>query len=50
MRATLAERAELQPLEALAQARFLTVPDPRLRVLQELPYELYAAEVTSAAQ
>jgi hypothetical protein len=23
------------------------VPDPRLRVLQALPYELYAAEVTS---
>jgi hypothetical protein len=49
VKATLAERAELQPLEALAQARFLTVPDPRLRVVQELPYELYAAEVTSAA-
>jgi hypothetical protein len=50
VRATLAERADLQPLEQLAQARFLTVPDPRLRVLQELPYELYAAEVTSAAR
>ena len=49
VRATLAERPELQPLEARAQARFLTVPDPRLRVLEELPYELYAAEVTSAA-
>ena len=50
VKATLAERDELRPVEALAQARFLTVPDPRLRVLQELPYELYAAEVTSAAR
>jgi len=50
VRATLAERADLEPIDQLAQARFLAVPDPRLRVLQELPYELYAAEVTSAAQ
>jgi hypothetical protein len=47
VRATLAERADLAPVAALAQARFLAVPDPRLRVLQALPYELYAAEVTS---
>jgi hypothetical protein len=50
VKATLAERDELRPVEALAQARFLTVPDPRQRVLEELPYELYAAEVTSAAR
>lgn len=50
VKATLAERDELRPVEELAQARFLTVPDPRLRVVQELPYELYAAEVTSAAR
>jgi hypothetical protein len=47
VRATLAERSDLAPVAALAQARFLAVPDPRLRVLQALPYELYAAEVTS---
>jgi len=50
VRATLAERADLEPIDQLAQARFLAVPDPRLRVLQELPYELYAAEVTSTAR
>jgi hypothetical protein len=44
---TLAERADLAPIAALAQARFLAVPDPRLRVLQALPYEIYSAEVTS---
>jgi hypothetical protein len=44
---TLAERADLAPVAALAQARFLAVPDPRLRVLQALPYELYSAEVTA---
>ncbi len=48
VRQTLAERADLAPLQALAQARFLAVPDPRLRVLQALPYELYSAEVVSA--
>jgi hypothetical protein len=47
VRATLAERTDLAPVAALAQARFLAVPDPRLRVLQALPYELYAAEVTA---
>jgi hypothetical protein len=47
VRATLAERADLALVAALAQTRFLAVPDPRLRVLQALPYELYAAEVTS---
>ena len=40
-------RPDLQPIAALAQARFLAVPDPRLRVLQALPYELYSAEVIS---
>ena len=47
VRQTLAERADLAPIAALAQARFVAVPDPRLRVLQALPYELYSAEVTS---
>jgi len=28
-------------------ARFFTVPDPRLRVLEELPYDLYAAELST---
>ena len=28
--------------------RFFTVGDPRLRELERLPYELYAAELTSA--
>jgi hypothetical protein len=41
----LAERAELAWLEPLALDRFLDVPEPRLRVLQELPYQLYAAKV-----
>ena len=29
----------------LALERFFDVPDPRLRVLEELPYQLYAAKV-----
>ena len=49
VRATLDERPELARLEALAVPRFFTVPDPRLRVLEALPYDLYAAEVTSTS-
>ena len=47
VRATLAERADLAPVATLAVDRFLTVPDPRLRVLEALPYDLFAAEVSA---
>jgi peptide subunit release factor 1 (eRF1) len=40
--AVLAERAELAWLEERALPRFFTVPEPRLRVLEQLPYDLYA--------
>ena len=36
----------LQWLEEKALPRFFSVPDPRQRELERLPYELYAAEVT----
>jgi peptide subunit release factor 1 (eRF1) len=42
---TLAERPDLHWLAPLALERFFDVPDPRLRVLAELPYQLYAAKV-----
>jgi hypothetical protein len=42
---TLAERPDLEWLDTLALERFFDVPDPRLRVLEELPYQLYAAKV-----
>ena len=42
---TLAERPDLDWLSPLALERFFDVPDPRLRVLDELPYQLYAAKV-----
>jgi hypothetical protein len=45
VRRVLAERPELAWLEPLALERFFTVPDPRRRVLDELPYQLYAARV-----
>ena len=32
-----------------ALPRFFTTPDPRLRVLERLPYELYSAEMTEGA-
>ena len=41
----LAARADLGWLRERAIPRFLTVPDPRQRVLEALPYDLYAAEV-----
>ena len=44
--AVLEARADLAWLRERAIPRFLTVPDPRQRVLEGLPYELYAAEVT----
>ena len=42
---TIAERPDLDWLTSLALERFFDVPDPRLRVLEELPYQLYAAKV-----
>ena len=42
---TLAARAELAWLDELAVERFYDVPEPRRRVLDELPYQLYAARV-----
>jgi hypothetical protein len=38
-------RAGLVWLRELAVERFFDVPDPRLRVLEALPYQLYAAKV-----
>jgi peptide subunit release factor 1 (eRF1) len=36
---------ELDWLRERALSRFFTVPDPRLRVLERLPYDIYAVEV-----
>jgi hypothetical protein len=41
----LGARPELAWLEPLALDRFFDVPEPRLRVLEALPYQLYAARV-----
>lgn len=41
----LAVRPELAWLEPLALERFFDVPEPRQRVLEALPYQLYAAKV-----
>ena len=38
-------RPDLAWLKPLALERFFDVPDPRLRVLEALPYQLYAARV-----
>jgi hypothetical protein len=43
--AVLAESADLAWLRERAIPRFLTVPDPRLRTLETLPYDLYAVRV-----
>jgi peptide subunit release factor 1 (eRF1) len=43
--AVLAAQPELAWLRDRALERFFTVPEPRLRVLERLPYDLYAAEV-----
>ena len=46
-RAAAARVVERLPwLEEKALPRFFTVPDPRQRELERLPYELYAAELT----
>jgi hypothetical protein len=42
----LATNAELGWVAERALPRFFTVPDPRQAVLERLPYELYAAELT----
>ncbi len=39
-------RPELAWLEEMALERFFTVPDPRHAVLERLPYDLYAVEIT----
>lgn len=41
----LESRPDLAWLQPLALARFFDVPEPRLRVLEALPYQLYAAKV-----
>jgi hypothetical protein len=41
----LAARPDLAWVEPLALERFFTVAEPRRRVLDELPYQLYAAKV-----
>ena len=41
----LESRADLDWLQPLTLERFFDVPEPRLRVLEELPYQLYAAKV-----
>jgi hypothetical protein len=43
--AVLAARPELGWLRERALERFFTVPEPRQRVLEAFPYDLYAAEV-----
>jgi hypothetical protein len=45
--AVLEASPELGWLSERAIPRFFTVPDPRLRVLERLPYEFYSAELTS---
>ena len=44
--AVLAARPELAWLRERALPRFFAVPEPRQRVLEALPYDLYAVEVT----
>jgi Actinobacteria/chloroflexi VLRF1 release factor len=45
VRRVLTARSELDWLELLALQRFFSIPEPRRRVLEELPYQLYAATV-----
>ena len=47
VRQVLAADTRLAWLETKALERFFTVPDPRQRDLERLPYELYAAELTT---
>jgi hypothetical protein len=48
--AVLAERPELAWLRERALPRFFAVPEPRQRVLEALPYDLYAVEVAPLAR
>jgi hypothetical protein len=48
--AVLAARPELRWLEERALDRFFDVPEPRLRVLEALPYDLYAVEVVEVVE
>ena len=43
----LAARADLGWLRERALPRFFTVPEPRQRVLEAFPYDLYAVEVVT---
>ena len=43
----LAASPELDWLAERALPRFFNVPEPRQRVLERLPYDVYSAEVTS---
>jgi hypothetical protein len=47
--ATLAARPDLGWLRERALPRFFTVPDPRLRVLEALAYDLYSVAVVDHA-
>jgi hypothetical protein len=47
--ATLAARTDLAWLRERAIPHFLTVPDPRRRVLEELPYEVYSVAIEEPA-
>ena len=44
----LAARPDLAWLQPLALQRFFSVPEPRRRVLEDLPYQLYAAKVVES--
>src|SRR5436190_9223545 len=46
----IAAHSELAWLADRALPRFFDVPEPRLRVLERLPYDLYAAELTVSAR
>jgi hypothetical protein len=46
VRHVLEAKPELAWLAERALPRFFTVPEPRLRVLERLPYDLYAAELS----
>jgi hypothetical protein len=47
--AALAARPELDWLAERALPRFFTVPEPRQRVLERFPYDLYAVELETPA-
>jgi hypothetical protein len=49
-RRVLAARPELAWLEQLALPRFFDVPEPRRHVLDEFPYQLYAAKIVEESE